>query len=195
MQTTKKTNSAFLRKYTDRTTFNSVNGWTKAPTESYQPVVRQYTATATLTNDFEIDVYNLSGDLNDLTAKVYVNDLQKIENTDWSIHRVNQRAYIRFATKLNANDVVVIKTRSATVKNANGYYEFPTNLQGNPLNDEVSTFTTGQINDHVKSITSELPEWQGRTPGVSNLRDFPNASDYGRKFLNCLLYTSPSPRD
>ena len=183
VQTTKKTNSAFLRKYTDRTTFNSVNGWTKAPTESYQPVVRQYTATAILTNDFEIDVYNLSGDLNDLTAKVYVNDLQKIENTDWSIHRVNQRAYIRFATKLNANDVVVIKTRSATVKNANGYYEFPTNLQGNPLNEEVSTFTTGQINDHVKSITSELPEWQGRTPGVSNLRDFPNASDYGRKFL------------
>ena len=40
VQTTKKTNSAFLRKYTDRTTFNSVNGWTKAPTESYQPVVR-----------------------------------------------------------------------------------------------------------------------------------------------------------
>ena len=59
----------------------------------------------------------------------------------------------------------------------------PSNLQGNPLNDDVTTFTTGQINDHVKSITSELPGLVGNTPGISNLRDFPNASEYGRKFV------------
>ena len=41
--------------------------------------------------------------------------------------------------KLNVNDSIVIKTRSATVKNDNGHYEFPTNLQGKPLNSEVST--------------------------------------------------------
>ena len=182
-QTTKKTNSAFLRKYSDRTSFVTANGWTKAPTESYQPVVRQYTATESLTNDFAIDVYKNSGDLNDLQVKVFVNDKQKVELTDWSIHRVNQIAFVRFAKKLDVNDSVVIKTRSATVKNDNGHYEFPTNLQGNPLNSEVGTFTTGQINDHVKSITSELPGWIGQTPGVSNLRDFPDASKYGRKFL------------
>ena len=182
-QTTKKTNSAFLRKYSDRTSFVTANGWTKAPTESYQPVIRQYTATESLTNDFAIDVYKNSGDLNDLQVKVFVNDKQKVELTDWSIHRVNQNAFVRFTKKLNVNDSIVIKTRSATVKNDNGHYEFPTNLQGNPLNSEVSTFTTGQINDHVKSITSELPDWIGQTPGVSNLRDFPDASKYGRKFL------------
>ena len=70
-----------------------------------------------------------------------------------------------------------------TLKNTNGYYEFPSNLQGNPLNEDVSTFTTGQINDHVRSITNELPGLVGNTPGVSNLRDFPNASEYGRKFV------------
>ena len=71
-QTTKSTNTAFLRKYTDRSTFTTVNGWQKAPTESYQPVVRQYTATSKLLNDFAVDVYKNSGDLNDLSAKVYV---------------------------------------------------------------------------------------------------------------------------
>ena len=182
-QTTKSTNTAFLRKYTDRSTFTTVNGWQKAPTESYQPVVRQYTATSKLLNDFAVDVYKNSGDLNDLSAKVYVNDKQKVENTDWTFNRVNQIAYVRFNKALKANDVVVIKSRSATVKNANGFYEMPSNLQGNPLNDDVTTFTTGQINDHVKSITSELPGLVGNTPGISNLRDFPNASEYGRKFV------------
>ena len=183
VQTTQTTSAAFLRKYSDRTTFASVNGWTKAPTESYQNVIRQYDATSKLLNDFAIDVYNNSGDLNDLVVKVSVNDKQQIENTDYTINRINQIAYVNFTKNLNVDDVVVIKTRSATVKNANGYYEFPSNLQGNPLNDDVSTFTTGQINDHVRSITNELPGLVGNTPGVSNLRDYPNASEYGRKFV------------
>ena len=34
VQTTQTTSAAFLRKYSNRTTFASVNGWTKATTES-----------------------------------------------------------------------------------------------------------------------------------------------------------------
>ena len=39
---TVKTDTALLRKYTDRTTFSSVSGWKKAPMRSEQPVVLQY---------------------------------------------------------------------------------------------------------------------------------------------------------
>ena len=88
-----------------------------------------------------------------------------------------------FTTELAVNDIVVIRTNSATPKNSNGHYEFPTNLQANPLNATTTKFTVGQVTDHVKSITNELKDIQGVTPGFSNLRDFPNATQYGRKFL------------
>ena len=175
--------TAYLKKYKDRTNSSIVNGWLKANTESYQNVVRQYVATEDLLNEYPIDVYDASGDLNDLQVKVYVNNQIKNLDSDYAILRVDQIAYVRFVNDLKTDDIVIIKTRSATEKNSNGHYEFPTNLQANPLNAEISTFTLGQVTDHVKSITDELPGIQGQTPGVSNLRDFPNASTYGRKFL------------
>ena len=182
--------TAFLKKYDATGNFKTVNGWTKAPTDSFQKVNRQYVATSSLMNNFAIDVYNQSGDLNDLTANVFVNNVKKIENTDWSFLRIDGIAYINFTKDLNVDDVVVIRTNSATPKNANGHYEFPTNLQSNPLNAKTTKFTVGQVTDHVKSITNELVDIEGVTPGVSNLRDFPNASAYGRKFLQ---HSGPMP--
>ena len=175
--------TAFLKKYNAQGQFATVNGWSKAPTKSFQKVNRQYVASTNQLNDFAVDVYDKSGDLNDLGVKVFVNNKKKIQNVDWYILRVDSVAYVKFYTNLKANDVVLIRTTSATDKNANGHYEFPTNLQSNPLNDKVVTFTVGQVTDHVKSITNELTDIQGVTPGVSNLRDFPNATLYGRKFL------------
>ena len=182
--------TAFLKKYDAKGNFKTVNGWTKAPTDSFQKVNRQYVATASENNNFAVDVYNQSGDLNDLTANVFVNNVKKIQNTDWSFLRIDGIAYINFTKNLNVDDVVVIRTNSATPKNANGYYEFPTNLQSNPLNAKTTKFTVGQVTDHVKSITNELVDIEGVTPGVSNLRDFPNASEYGRKFLQ---HSGPMP--
>lgn len=182
--------TAFLKKYDAAGNFKIVNGWTKAPTDSFQKVNRQYVVTTKQKNNFAVDVYNKSGDLNDLTANVFVNNIKKIENTDWSFLRIDGVAYINFTNDLKVNDVVVIRTNSATIKNANGFYEFPTNLQSNPLNARTTKFTVGQVTDHVKSITNELVDIKGVTPGVSNLRDFPNASAYGRKFLQ---HSGPMP--
>ena len=175
--------TSFLKKYDADGNFKTVNGWTKAPTDSFQKINRQYIATDKQKNNFAIDVYNKSGDLNDLSANVFVNNNKKVENTDWSILRIDGVAYVNFTNNLKIDDVVVIRTSSATSKNDNGHYEFPTNLQANPLNAKTTKFTVGQVTDHVKSITNELKDIQGITPGSSNLRDFPNATQYGRKFL------------
>ena len=51
-----RTDTALLRKYTARTSYSSVSGWTKAPAKSQQPVVQQIT-TGPRTNNFIIDVY------------------------------------------------------------------------------------------------------------------------------------------
>ena len=175
--------NAFLKKYKNRTNSSIVNGWVKAYTDSYQKVVRQYTANSNLLNEFAIDVYDKSGDLNDLQVYVYVNNQKQTDGVDYSILRINSVAYVRFNTDLTVGDIVLIKTSSATVKNNNGYYAFPTNLQSNPLNENITAFTLGQVTDHVKTITDELPNFEGVTPGVGNLRDSADASLYGRKFL------------
>ena len=107
---TVSTDTALLRKYTDRTTFTNVSGWTKAPTKSTQPVVKQETVGAR-TNNFIIDVYNNSGDLNDLDVKVYVNSVRKRDSVDYTINRVNNYAYVTFNTNLVVDDKLVLKTK------------------------------------------------------------------------------------
>ena len=180
--TTVKTDTSVLRKYTDRTVFTSVTGWQKADTLSTQEVVRQYD-TSVKRNDFPIDVYNFSGDLNNLTAKVYVNNQRKTELTDYQINRINRVAYITFTTKLNNGDKLVIKTTSEAIKNDNGFYEFPSNLENNPQNANLNEFTLGEVNDHVQSIVDNVPGFSGTNPGTNNLRDLGLSSKYGTKFL------------
>ena len=180
---TVSTDTALLRRYTDRTTFTNVSGWTKAPTKSTQPVVKQETVGAR-TNNFIIDVYVNSGDLNDLEIKVYVNSVRKRETVDYTINRINNYAYVTFNKELTKNDKLVLKTKSSSKKRDNvGFYEFPINFEKNPQNENVTTFTLGEVLDHVDSIVDNVQGFEGIFPGVSNLRDLGNASKYGLKFV------------
>jgi len=181
--------AGFIRKFNSDNTTNFENAWSKAITESYQKVSRKYDINLQ-TNEFAVDVYDNSGDLNDLKINVFVNDVKQKENIDYILIRIDGIAYVRFTTDLKSEDVLVLKTTSKAKKNSNGYYEFPTNLQSNPLNEKITSFTVGQVTDHVKSITNELDNIVGITPGVSNLRDFPDATLYGRKFLQ---HSGPIP--
>ena len=179
---TVKTDTSVLRKYTDRTTYTSVTGWKKADNLSKQEVVRQYD-TSVKTNDFPVDVYDFSGDLNALTVKVYLNGQRKTELTDYEINRINRIAYVTFTKKITNGDKLVIKTTSEADKNTNGYYEFPSNLESNPQNANINEFTLGEVNDHVQSIVDNVPGFSGTNPGVNNLRDLGLTSKYGTKFL------------
>ena len=118
---TGKTEVGLLRKYTDRTTFTYTSGWTKGYEDSKQLVNRQFIVD-TQYNDFPIDVYKNSGDLNDLWVRVYVNNKRKKALTDYTINRINKIAYITFTTPLVKDDILLIKTKSATSKNTNGVY-------------------------------------------------------------------------
>ena len=178
---TVSTDTALLRKYTDRTSFTNVSGWTKAPTKSTQPVVKQVTV-GQRTNNFIVDTYTNSGDLNDLIVKVYVNNERKRENTHYTINRVNGYAYITFIAELSTNDKLVLKTTSSAPKRS-GFYEFPINFEKNPQNENVTTFTLGEVLDHVDSIVDNVNGFTGVFPGVSNLRDIGDASKYGLKFV------------
>lgn len=179
---TVRTDTALLRKYNARTTYTSVSGWTKAPYKSKQPVVIQYKA-GPRTNNFIINVYDKSGDLNDLTAKVYVDNVRKRENVDYTIDRINNYAYIRFYKDLVSDQKIVLETTSSTPKNENGYYKFPINFEKNPMNENIADFTLGEVLDHVESIVDNAPDFTGTYPGVSNLGDLGPVSQYGLRFV------------
>ena len=188
------TSTAFLKKYKGLTDFEYINGWSNKPTTSKQYVVRQYTASQTQLNDFSVDVFDNAADLNDLKVIVFVNHSLKTNAVDYDINRIDKSVLIRFKNNLSVNDIVTIKAHSATVKNNNGYYELPINLERNPLNENIGEFTLGEVNDHVGSIVEEIPNFLGVFPGNSNLRDMGDADPYGKRFvkhaspLNLSLY-------
>ena len=180
---TTKSDTGFLRKYTDINTFGYVNGWLKTSKLSSQPVIRQYIYDNT-TDNFFIDVYDNVDYINDLWLRVYLNNKLQFVNTDYTVNAdANGFSYITFTNSLSIDDVIVLKTKSKYNKNANGYYEIAKNLERNPLNENVTEFTLGEVNDHVSTIVEEVNNFVGIFPGPSNLRDMGNITLYGKKFL------------
>lgn len=177
---TTSTDVGFLKKYNHNgTDYSYVSGWIKSNEPSKQYVIRQYNAAANQT-DFLIDVYDNSASLNDLEVKVYVNNVN-IKN--YTLGEKNGLRVVVLNDSLSGGENIVIKTHSFSAKTSNGFYEIPLNFERNPLNDNVNTFTLGEVNDHVKSIIENVSEVSGDFPGVSNLRDVGNLAVYGRKFL------------
>ena len=175
--------TGFVKKYSDLTTYTYENGWNEVPYDSKQYVIRQYAAELGSVNNFEVDVYDKAGDLNDLKVVVYRNNKIQIRLSDYEIDRINGRAFVRFYNDLSIGDKIIIKTNSATTKNNNGYYEFPHNLERNPLNEDVSEFTLGEVLDHVDTMIEELTPFQGTYPGPSNLRDLGEIDRLGKRFV------------
>ena len=175
--------TGYVRKYTDLTSYVSENGWIKANKPSTQAIVRQYVVDTTL-NDFAVDVFDRSGDLNDLVVKVYVNNSFKKESTHYDINRINGVAYITFKTNLKTDDIVLLRCFSKATKTDNGYYELAYNLERNPMNENIGDFTIGEVTDHVSTIIENTFDYDGnKFPGVSNLRDIGNLSQFGTRFV------------
>ena len=181
---TKNTSTGFLKKYNiNGDEFNYVNGWVKAPMLSKQYVIRKYTGEER-TNSFKIDVFDQSALLSDLKVIVYVNNNLKSEGVDYSIASDrNNNAVINFSTDLSVDDILIIKTHSKTSKNNNGYYETAHNFERNPLNEDITEFTLGEVTDHLDSVVVELNNFKGKQPGANNLRDLGNVKPFGRKFV------------
>lgn len=182
-EVTYKTDKAFLKKYnTDGTTFEYTSGWKKANVDSYQHVI-QTLQVSTILNNFDIDVYDNSSQLTDLTVQVLVNGIRKIENVDYTVDNTSNFRRIVFIKNLKTEDLVVFKCLSSADKNTNGFYEMPINFEKNPLNENITSFTLGEVLDHVDSIAEAHPSFDGVHPGSNNLRDIGNLAKYGRRFV------------
>ena len=131
--------------------------------------------------------------LDDLEVRVYING-KRLEKSKFNVVTTLTYKIVVLTTNVLLTDVVTLKCFSKQEKNNNGYYEIPVNLQNNPLNNDIDSFTLGQVIDHVDSIIDNLNSFSGAFPGQSNLRDIGPISQYGTKFvqhsgpLNMSLY-------
>ena len=173
---TKKLAEGHLHYTTGLATHNSRSSWIKRLSESKQRVIRTIIVDATETKLFPIDFYKDSADLTDLEVSVVVNGQRKTLTTDYTLVNGTKNRYIKFNKKLEANDQIRIAGYSSAEKvDGKGIYEVPENLSTNALNDQLGTFTFGQILNHVRDILDKNQDVTGAIPGVSNLRDKPEA--------------------
>ena len=172
----------FLRKYKNNN-FETVGAWVKTAKPSKQFVITRYSQDNTRLK-YDINCYDKSATLQDLEVRVYVDDLLLNEGADYEIiSTVENNASVRFIKTPPVDSNIVIKTNSSAQKNSNGYYEIAPNLEKNPLNENVSVFTLGEVIDHTRSIIANLDTFTGKFPGTNNLRDIANLSKYGSKFI------------
>lgn len=177
------TSTANLRKYTSRVDYTWENAWAKTPITSKQKVLRQYVVSNPRNTLFEIDMFNNASKIDDLRVQVFVNNQLQKENIDYKLTSDKEKLFVSVDLTLANNDVILIKAYTSQEKNENGWYEFPINLEKNPLNEDISEFTLGEVTDHVNSMVEDLQNFNGVFPGISNLRDIKNASQYGKRFV------------
>ena len=178
-----KLGTGFLRFYKNRTEFEPKNGWTTAFELSSQAVVFQVIAQSVIPV-VDIDVYDNSASLDDLSVNVFVNNVLVFDTQDYEILRdEGDIAKIRFLTPVERDSVIRVRTKSSAPKNSKGFYEIPYNLERNPNNEDLEQITLGEINDHVGSIVINFDEFQGDFPGRGNLRDAGNLSKYGSRVI------------
>ena len=179
---TKKLAEGHLHYTTSATTHNNKSAWVKRSIDSRQRVIRTFIASDTEKKLFPIDFYKDSAKLSDLDISVKVNSVNKDLTTDYTLVDGTVNKYIKFNDDLSVGDQIRIAAFSSAEKIADkGIYELPENLETNAENLQLGTFTYGQILGHVQDILDKNSEVTGAVPGVSNLRDKPDARLKGGK--------------
>jgi len=173
---TKNLAEGHLHYTTGRSTHNSRTAWIKRTTDSKQRVIRTFIVDDTERQLFPIDFYKDSASITDLEVSVNVNGIRKTLSNDYTLENGTKNKYVKFNEKLDIDDQVRIAGYSTADKIVDkGIYEVPENLSTNTLNEQLGTFTFGQILNHVRDILDKNQDVTGSVPGVSNLRDKPDA--------------------
>jgi hypothetical protein len=188
----KKTDSGYLKIVNGVKEFRYENGWVTADVVNTQPVVRTYKESGAI-KYFPIDMFDNVDNLRDLRVVVYVNG-NRLYPDQFELKQATIRYYVVLNESVTTNDVVTIECYTRQPKNEFGHYKIPINLQQNPLNNNLTKFTLGQVIDHLSSIVSNSNNFSGVFPGLSNIRDLGYISSLGTKFvqhsspLNLALY-------
>lgn len=165
---TVEVNSGYLRKNINVTTYDYVNVWTVCtePTKQYQ--LLSHVADGK-NNLFEIDILpNPSVNLPNI--RVLINS-KNITVDNFGLTQVGMRyAVLVNPLLLTEGDSVDILIYSSSISKS-GYYQVPSNLDVNSLNQNFPSLTLGQLRNHLVTLGYNSQLVKGDIPGPTNLRD------------------------
>jgi len=160
--------TGFMVKNITRTVREKLNVWESVVEKSrqYQEFITEVNVS---TDQFVYDLIPVDADPVIATIKVYV-DNQLINNTEYTVIVGTETTTIQFNNSVSAGSRLVVLIYSDN-NNTDAFYQVPSNLENNPLNQKFDTLTLGQIRSHAREIFSTMQNLEGSELGSNNSRD------------------------
>ena len=152
------------------------NGWIRLDERFTQPIIDSIKITSN-TNQVEITAIDWTQIVEDQTKILFFVNGLSIKDS-----YTRNESLFTFSRTFNSGDIVSVKIFS-NVDPLSGYYEIPVGLEKNPLNDSIKEFTLGQASDHLYSGLELSEIFDGKYPGISNLRDISGYRSFSKRFL------------
>ena len=176
---TQNVNTGFVHEYIDRVTFSDSIGWqTAAQTnKSRQSFSIEYDETKTVSIDVPVDTSSTFA-----PTHVYVNGVFLLSNQySYTVIEPTSTTFT-FVKELVDGDMIEIEVYS-NVASETAFYNIPSSLESNPLNQNSKQFTLGSVRNHYESIAQNFVTLTGKVNGANNLRDLGNVIPYGTKIV------------
>ena len=152
------------------------NSWAPLDKTFIQPIVDSVTLTED-SNTVSFKSVNWTEFNEDTDYIQFFNQAERVDSNYTRNHNT-----FTFDQTFSKGDVITIKIVTSAQPDQ-GYYEIPTGLEKNPLNQEVTSASLGQIIDHVRSGLEFQTVFSGRFPGVGNLRDLVDYRSHAKRFV------------
>ena len=171
VSTTTDIATGFARKYSDRTTFNLKTGWEKAVDTTRQSQVFTF-------SDQSECICDIRHNDGDNTVVVYV-DNKYVLPSNYTVTRTATTTTVTLAKAEAVVHIHVVSDQASDI----AYYEMPSNLSDNSVNDEFEEVTLGTTRNHFVTLAQSHPDLSGELLGENNLRDLGNVVGYGKQIV------------
>ena len=179
---TQRINTGYVYSYSSLIEHTRQIGWQTAvaPSVQYQIFEFDYIA-SNPSSTFNCDIAMLATS-EWPTIQVYVNNvIQERSSFTTSVSTSNTIVTFSVPNK-NVDTVIQILLLSDQVSKQ-AYYAVPTNLNNNPLNENISELNVGDIRGQYQSIFYNSPDTSGPVFGSNNYHDLGNLVPYGNKII------------
>jgi hypothetical protein len=171
-----KINTGFL-KFNSETDSEYNNTWTKANRDFLQPIIDSVVLTEeTESVSFDSVFWRTAS-----REKIIFYKNGSLFKDQYQRSGIRNQTFI-FDKPFSKGDVVSIKVYTDAEPDQ-GYYEIPSGLEKNPLNQDLNDFSYGQILDHLGSMVELDNNFKGQYPGNSNIRDLTGFQQFGRRLV------------
>jgi len=180
---TENVNTGYVFNYKTRNSFERQLGWQTAvsPSVQYQIFEFDYNVGVSGTT-FTCDIPLVSSDYTKWPRiQVFINnDYQTSSEFTYVAGSTSTTVTLNTAPLVDTVvQVLVLSDQTST----NAYYQIPTNLNNNPLNQEVTSVSVGDIRGQYQSMFYNNPDTVGTVFGSNNFRDLGNLVPYGNKII------------